>query len=252
MKRIVSLVLALCMLVGVALSLTACSQTPEEMVTKAVAKTNELDDYAGKMKILMSMKMSGQEMEVNMISNMKVQNATGDDVKTQVDLEMELLGSKIRMTSYSDKEWVYMISSDGNYKQKITEDADEINQMDSIIKDLPDDLFEGIEVVKEEDGTNSVTIEIPDDVFNDIYEELLKTVTENLSTADVKVQISDAVVKINVKDDLISTYDITFAMTMVISGVTATVDVTASCEFTQYGGVSVELPAGCENFVEMM
>lgn len=251
MKRIVSLVLALCMLVGVALSLTACSQSPEEMVAEAVAKTNELDSYAGKMKILMSMEISGQKMDVNMFTDMKVQNANGDDVKTQMDLEMELLGSKIRMTSYSDKEWVYMVSSDGNYKQKIEDNANEINQMDTIIKDLPADLFEGVEVVKEENGTNSITIAIPDDVFNEIYADLLETVGENLSVQGGEVTISDAVVKINVKDDLITTYDITFVLTRTTNGLTVVADVTASCEFTQYGGVFVELPTGYENYPEM-
>ena len=160
-----------------------------------------------------------------------------------------MLGSKITMTSYRDKEWVYTVDPDGSYKTKILEEEE--NQMDTILKELPSELFEGIEIVNEEDGSRSVTVAIPDETFNEIYSDLLETVKESFAAQDATVTISNAVVKINVKGDLVASYDISFDMETSVAGTTGTVEVTATIEFTQYEGVQVTFPAGYESFPEM-
>ena len=251
MKKLISFVLALSMLLCTAMALSSCGEetSPERMVVSALEKTNALDDYAGKMKIMMSLEMSGQTIAIDMITDMKMENANSDDIKAQMDIEMWMLGSKITMTSYRDKEWVYTVDPDGSYKTKILEEEE--NQMDTILKELPSELFEGIEIVNEEDGSRSVTVAIPDETFNEIYSDLLETVKESFAAQDATVTISNAVVKINVKGDLVASYDISFDMETSVAGTTGTVEVTATVEFTQYEGVQVTFPAGYESFPEM-
>lgn len=251
MKKLISFVLALSMLLCATIALGSCGEkeSPERMVVSALEKTNVLDDYAGKMNISMDLDVSGQKISVIMITDMKMENATSDHPKMQMDLEMYLYGTKVTATSYSDTEWVYTVSPDGNSKTRIEEP--ETNQMDTIIKDLPSELFEGVGIVSEEDGSSSVTVTIPDEIFNEIYSELIDTLKESLATQDASITISDAVVKIKVKDDLVVSYDISFNMETDIAGTTTIAEVSATVEFTQYEGVQVTFPEGCENFPEM-
>ena len=251
MKKLISLFLALSLLLCTMMALTSCGEeeTPERMIVSALEKTNALDDYAGKMNISMELDMSGQAISVIMNTDMKMENATSDNPKMQMDLEMWILGTKVTATSYSDNEWVYTVSPDGNSKTRIEES--ETTQLETILKDLPTEVFEGVEIVDEEDGTRSVTVAIPDDIFNEIYSELLDTVTESFGAQDATVTISSAVVKIKVKDDLVTSYDISFDMETSISGTTVTANVNATVEFTQYEGIQVTFPEGCENFPEI-
>ena len=257
MKKLLSLVLALSMLIGATFALNSCSKdtppeelTPERMVTLALEKTNALNSYAGKMDISMTLNMSGQTILIAMYANMKVQDAQNDNIKAQTDLTMSMMGSTMTATSYSDKDWVYSVSADGNYKQKIEEESDQLAQMDSIMQTLPSEVYEGVEAVKNEDGSSSVTVAIPDNVFNETYAELLETVKSSFSSQNADVTIANAVVTVKVKDGFVAKYDITFDMTVSVSGTTGVVDVVASVEFTQYEGVTVTLPTGCENFPE--
>ncbi len=253
MKRIVSLLLALCLLTGVSLTLASCEMfdTPETMVTKAVAKTEMQDSYAATMIMNMSMKVMGESMDMKTELDMKVQNPTSDDIKAEMVMDMNLYGTQVSMTSYADKEWTYVVMDGAGYKQKNEEDPEMAEQIESIMKELPKDVFEGVEIVKSEDGTRSVTIEIPDDVFVDVYADLIASMTESMGeTTDVDCTIRDAVVVISVKDGLISNYDIDFVLLMTMYDVTVDADVEASITFTQYGGVEVVFPEGCENFPE--
>ena len=251
MKKLISLFLALSLLLCATMALTSCGEekSPERMVVSALEKTDKLDDYAGKMTISMNLEISGQTMAIQMIADMKMENATSDNPLTQIDLEMWLLGTKVTTTTYSDKDWVYTVDADGSYKTRILESEE--NQMDTILKELPSETFEGVEIVNEEDGTRSVTVAIPDETFNEIYSELIDTVTESFASQDATVTISNAVVNLKVKDDLVASYDISFDMEISIAGTTGTVHTDATVDFTQYEGVKVTFPEGCESFPEM-
>lgn len=251
MKRMICLVLALCVVISSTLCLFSCEafDTPQTMVTKAVAKTAMQNSYEGTILMEMSFEILGIPMGVMVEGDIKTENVHSDNAEIQMDMSLKAMGTSTQMTTYFKDGWSYVVSDGGRYKTKNDDGIEADDTVDSFLQQIPANLFEGVEIVKDEDGTRSVTLEIPTEVFSELYDDLVDELTGTLG-ADIEFTVSDAVVKICVKDGLISLYDIDFTMTMEMMGQTLDVDARASVAFTKYGGVKVEMLAGYEGFEE--
>ena len=252
MKKIISILLTLCLLFSSALCFTSCEafDTPETMVTKAVAKTATQDSYAGEIVIQMSMELFGEQIDIQTKSEMKAEGVTGDSAEVEMKTTVNAMGETLQTTTYMKDGWSYVVMQGEGYKTKNDEGIGSDDTVDSLVKEIPKDLFEGVEIVKDEQsGERSVTVVIPSEVFAELYDELVEEITSTMGV-ELEITVSDATVTISVKDGLISVYDIAFTMTMDAEGMEMSVDAEASVTFTQYGGVTVEMPENYESFPE--
>ena len=252
MKKIFCFILTLSLLFMAGASLVSCEafDTPETMVTKAVAKTALQDSYAGQISMDLSFELLGEKMEMKISSDMKAEGVKGDDPEVEMKTTVEAMGEKSESTTYIQDGWSYIASGGEGYKTKNDDGIGSDDTVDSIIKEIPKDLFENTEIVKAEDGTRSVTVTVPAEIFAELYDELVEQMLETLGE-QMEFVVSDAVVKISVKDGLICSYELAFDVTMEILGQSFTVDAKASVVFVQFGGVEVEMPESYKNFKEL-
>ena len=167
MKKILCLVLALSLLFAVTASLTSCEafDTPETMVAKAVAKTALQDSYAGNILMNLSFELFGETVEMKLSGDIKAEDVKGEHPEMEMKMTIEAMGSSTQSTTYIRDGWSYIVNDGESYKTKNDEGIGADDTVDSIIKDIPTNLFENTEIVKAEDGTRSVTVTIPADVF---------------------------------------------------------------------------------------
>lgn len=252
MKKIICLVLAFSLLFAATASLVSCEafDTPETMVTKAVAKTALQDSYAGKILMDLSFELFGEKVEMKLSSDMKAEGVKGDNPEVEMQMTIEAMGESSQTETYIQDGWSYVVSNGEGYKTKNDDGIGADDTVDSIIKDIPKDLFENTEIVKAEDGTRSVTVTIPAEVFAELYDDLVEEMLATLGET-MEFVVSDAVVTVSVKDGLISCYDLAFSVTVEFLGQSFTVDASASVTFTQFGGVKVEMPESYKNFKEI-
>lgn len=252
-KRILSLALALCMLCAL---LTACGEpakekTTAEILSEAVEKTEVLDSVSAQMKIEMEMEAEGISMSIPMSIDLKCKDAKSENPTIWVRLNTELFGQSMEIEVYQEDQWSYMVMGDMKYKSKSEDATDEFDYSDDILKDLPDELLEGVAPVKNEDGSQTITISVPDDKFAEIYNDLIESINTDESVDLSQIKISDAVVKITVNNGYIIVYDMSFVMEMTVEDVTTKTEVKASITYDNPGEpVEITPPEGYKDFEE--
>ncbi|MBQ2757642.1 MAG: hypothetical protein IJF31_04075 [Clostridia bacterium] len=251
MKKIVSLCLIVCLLLSMTLVLTSC-QNAQKTVDKAIEKTAELDSYAVQMNMNISMTGAGVTTTIPMTMKMKIADAKSDAPKAEVDMSMEMFGETMDAKYYTSGEWAYFVDGENSYKIKVADAGVDSNYSEDMMKKLPEELLKDVEVVKNDDKSKTVTVAIPDETFNELFDDLLDMMTDSMGVTATGLTISDAVVEITVKDGYVQAYGIDFSMAMTVEGVSFTA--TAECEmvFDNPGeAVTVTLPEGYESFREI-
>ena len=257
MKRISTLLIALLLVVASVLSIASCSALKtEEVINNAIENTSKLTEFEAKMDMVIDMKMTGMTMNIPMSVSMKVKDADKENPITYALMSMEMMGQKVESESYMDDEFVYVSSDGEGYKVSIEDAEGEYDYSDELkdsITKLPEDLLKDIKLVKGKDGSYKVTVNIPNETFKELYDELLDEVSEaSLGETLDELDISDCVVAITVKDDYVVNYDMSFKMSMEVEGMAATADVTADYEIINPGkSVTITPPEGYESFEEL-
>ena len=251
MKKIVSLFLVVCLLLSMTLVFTSC-QNAAKTVDKALEKTAELESYAAQMNMKITMTGAGITTTIPMTIKMKVEDAKSESPKVEADMSMEMFGETLEVKYYISGDWAYFVADDNNYKMKLDDAGVDSDYSEDMMKKLPEDLLKDVKVVKNDDKSKIVTVAIPDETFNEMFDDLLDTMTDSMGVNATGLTISDAVVQIIVKDGYVQTYGVDFSMAMTVEGVSFTA--TAECEMVYENpgeAVTVTLPTGYENFREV-
>ncbi len=255
-KKLLALALALCLLIGC----TACAAvekvTAFAMVHGAVEKTRALDAMDCTLDMQMDVTAEGMTMSVPVEAAIKAKGLQGDAPVASSAVTTKMLGMEMTVSMYQEGEWAYVQMGGEEYKVNVASvEASEYDYTDDVsamLKDLPEELFEGIEAVKNEDGSATVTVPIPDDVFARVYQEFLNQVNDSAQAEGMQLAVTDAVVKITVADDYVATYDMSFNMKVDVMGMTTQSAVKASVKYNNPGtDVTVTPPAGYKDFEEL-
>ncbi len=251
MKKIVSLFLVVCLLLSMTLVFTSC-QNAAKTVDKALEKTAELESYAAQINMKITMTGAGITTTIPMTIKMKVEDAKSENPKAEADMSMEMFGETVEVKYYISGDWAYFVADGNNYKMKLDDAGVDSDYSEDMMKKLPEDLLKDVKVVKNDDKSKIVTVAIPDETFNELFDDLLDTMTDSMGVNATGLTISDAVVQIIVKDGYVQTYGVDFSIAMTVEGVSFTA--TAECEMVYENpgeAVTVTLPTGYENFREV-
>ncbi|MBQ7336989.1 MAG: hypothetical protein IJW40_00890 [Clostridia bacterium] len=258
--KFLSLMLALLLICS---TLVACGKpTTFEVVTDAVNKTLALDSISATMEMTMDMEMAslGTSVEVPMTTTIKASGLQSDAPVILTELTMSMMGIEMETVNYVEGEYMYMTMLGESYKVKMEDmtDYDGMNDIDNLIKALPEALLSEIEATENADGTKTVKVEVPNDMLDTIYGELLAQVQQSAAegaTVD-SCNITEAAVEITIdKDGYISVYDMSFLMEMGMSVEGFSMDVSADVEakvtYENPGEpVTVTPPEGYQDFPE--
>lgn len=259
MKRIVSLILTLCMILGCGV-LSACSnQSAYDVVNSAMEKTSALDSMDATVKMTMDIKVGDETINMPINYKIKAAGLQGENPKLRMEMTTtaSIAGStnNITMDIYTADGWTYIASNGSGYKMK--QDAMD-GQMgadmstDLIMQPLPEALLKDCKLKKNNDGSESVRITIAGNVFTALFKDMIDSMNSYIGTEAVNLTISDSAVTVTVKDGYISVYALEFSMNMEVSGTAANATVSASAQYNNPGkAVTVTPPEGYENFPEI-
>ncbi len=256
MKKITSMLLTVLALFTV-LSFASCNTlSTVEVINGAIEKTAALNEYEAKMDITIDMAMEGMTMNIPMSIVAKIKDAKSENPITSAEMTTKILGQKMSVTSYSDGNYVYVSQDGEGYKMSIEEadgEYDYAEDVDDMLKELPEDLIKDVTLEEGEDGEYKLTVNVPNETFNELYGDLIDGMSES-SVGEIvdEISVSDCKIVVTVKDGYVSSYDITFKMEMAVEGMNTSSSVTAKVEFVNPGkSVSIIAPDGYEDFEDL-
>ncbi len=234
-KKLLSLMLAIMMLAIMmlvsTLMLTSCENvTAFQLVSDALVKTNSLDsiDAVIDMKTKVDMTMAGetttQEMPVEL--EIKASGIQSDALKMLLSTSMEMEGQKMSVDVYQEGEWFYMEMFGMGVKMKageMTEEYDGMKQLEDLCKEIPEALLADVEVVKNDDGTKTVSAAIPDDQMHLLFPELIDDMTESIAGGEfefelVNFTVTDGKIAVKVTEDgYVSSYQVAYKMSFTMN-----------------------------------
>lgn len=264
-KRLISLLLALTILcTGVLFTGCGNENVPEEtkaktafeIINEAVQKTEDLESMAAQMKMEMNMAAEGMTISVPMTIKLKAKDMKSDDPVISMVVSMSMLGQNIDIELYQEDQWAYMVMGDMKYKtsaKDMESEYDYAESADDMLQKIPEELLKDVQLVKAEDGSQSVTIAFPEEKFAEIYDDFIESVKSDDTEADIgEVKISDAVVKITIANGYVTVYDLAFTMEVTVEGVSSSTEVKATLTFEDPGQeVTITPPEGYQEFEEM-
>lgn len=262
MKRSFVVLLSLVMLLGVFM-MTSCEEPTAAVVSKAIKNTAALDSFEAKMTLNIDMKMGGADVSVPMIYDIKAKGMQGDEKIIGATAEMEMLGVEMLVDIYAEGEWSYVTVSgeamgqtySRSYKQKLNADDaqyDIESDMQEILKEIPEELLEGVKFTDNEDGSKTVSIVIDDEQFKQMYDDIIESTGAQVGADDLSVTISNATVSVTVDGGYVKNYEMSYDMTMTVEGVGVTASVTAAIEYSNHNGdVTIAPPANYQSFEDI-
>lgn len=250
MKRITSVVLAVCMLLSV-MVLASCSETPASLVNGAMAKMATLTSVEAKMDAEIKMSMMGIDMTMPIDMHIIMDDVKSEKPVGSVKAEMSFMGESVAMDMYMDGTgWAYMTVAGESYKVNAAEAAGELplssDSVTDMIAQFPEDLFEGAVIEKNDDGSKSVELVITAEQYAQMFGEALDGLSTSMGGA---VAVKDVTMEITVKGGYVVEYDIEFDMDMKVQGMDVSATMDMDIDYINPGkAVTVTPPAGYENF----
>ena len=257
MKKLTTILVALLLVATCAFSLASCQTLDTvEVINGAIEKTANLTEYEAKMDMSVEMTMSNVTMSVPVIVDLKVKNATTENPTMWMKMSTEIMEEKMEVELYVEGDYAYIVTDGEGYKMNASDIEAEYDYEDDLkemIKKLPADLIKDIELNKSEDGSYKVTLNLTEETFKELYNEMIEEMNElALSEVDGEAAIGNGSVSVTVKDEYVTNYDLSYDMSMEVYGMVADATVTASIEFVNPGKtVTITPPEGYESFESM-
>lgn len=263
-KRLISLLLALTILcTGILFTGCGNEKTPEEtkdkttfeIINEALEKTENLESMAAEMKMEMNMAAEGMTMSIPMTMKLKAKDMKSESPIISMVVSMTMLGQDIDIEMYQEGQWAYMVMGDMKYKanaEDMESEYDYTEITDDMFQQIPEELLKDVELVKAEDGSQSVTIALPAEKFAEIYDDYIESVNSDTEIDLGEMTITDPVVKITIANGYVTVYDISFKMEMTVEGVSSSTEVKTTLTYENPGQeVTITPPEGYQEFEEV-
>jgi len=255
MKKITSVLLVIgCLL----LCLTACSASPQELVTEAMENAKTLDAYEATLEMNIVVTANGEVMTVPMNMDLKIKDARSENPTAYIKLSSKVMDREVTQEMYMEGDWIYLTQNGASYKmnRSSAEDAADgmTDTMDDFAKDFPEEVYDSAEVVSNDDGSQTVSLSLPDALFKELYDDMIESITNSIAPdAELtNLTISNVRVDITVKDAQVQVYDIRFDMGMNIEGMAVTAVAQEKLTFTKTGDAVVITPMeGYQDFTDI-
>ena len=226
-----------------------------EVISTAMENTGKLNAINLEMQMDVSVSVAGQTIDVPMAVVCKAKNVNTDTPIIQTNTSASVMGQKSTVEMYQEGNWAYISTQGQNFKMDVSDGNpyDQLGSSQNIMMDLPEELLKGLSMSQNSDGSQTVTITIPNDTFESIYGDLLKSINSTSSAGTAtSVSVKDATVKITVNKGYVVEYSMNFEMDMTVSGYDANSRVTASVKFIDPGmDVVITPPEGYQNYPTM-
>ncbi len=246
--------------------------TSYQLIKNAVDKTNKLDSYEMNMTTEIEMDFLGQNMKMPTTYNVKASGIQSGKPIASGTMKTTMFDTELSYKIYTDGVTAYLDVMDKKAKASLEEEGAEtydlIDQTNDVVKELPEEILKEVEIVKNEDGTSTVSFILDEETFSKVFKDLSDKLSNNnedgeeSATANTEVKVSDINVTIVVtKDGYIKSYDMSFKMDItvhsedddvLIQDMTTSMNVKVSAEYVNPGqNVTVDVPENLDEYVDI-
>ena len=189
-KKLISLLLALTVLcMGVLFTSCGNDNAPEEtkakttfeIINEALQKMESLESMDAQLKMEMNMSSEGITMSIPMTIKMKAKDLKTEKPILSMVISMSMLGQNIDMELYQEDQWAYMVMGDLKYKASAKQMEGEFNYVedaDNMLQQIPEELLKDVQLTQAEDGSQTVTVTFPEEMFAQTYGDFIESVGE--------------------------------------------------------------------------
>ncbi len=260
MKRIISLALSL-MLVVFCFAFASCGKEPTayELISAAVEKSAALKDIELEQTVNMKMDMMGMSMDIPIKMTMKGKDINSENAVYYSLVNTTMMGMSVDSTVYIEGKDIYTVTMGEGYKVKageIIDDYDISKDLTAVFFCPAESVFEGIEVVKNEDGSRSVSLEMSQEDYINAYRPYYDSLMGEVGLGG-DATLSDIKITVTVNEDgYMCGFKMSCGLSMTVTEMGMDVPVNATLEtdikFVNIGGnVTITPPEGYQSFPEL-
>ena len=221
-KRLLALLLVLNLLLACCV-FTSCKElTSVVELTKAIENTNALDEMDATLELEMEIGILETDFAISAVADIKAKGLQGEDPVYYSKIQTEdttLLSGNMEM--YKEGHLAYLVVGDLKYKTRadsVPEQYDFSDDVRDVLEELPEDLLKGVEFTENQDGSKTISVLVEEEVFVDLYEDLLEDVGAPVGNLLNNVAIEDAAVSITIKNGFVLEYALNFTVALINSG----------------------------------
>lgn len=267
MKKLFALLLCLVMSVMLLASCGGESKSPKELVEEAFTSLEALDAYELDMAITIDvavdMASTSVTQSIPMVIKMAAKDLKTATPKVLMDMTVTAEGETESAIAYIEGDWIYMSMEDEGYKVPLSEIddmgamADYSKQLEDLLVDLPETVFEGVEASKNENGSKTIALSLSAEQFETLFAEIASSLGESMGLLGegADVTFKPATLSVTVKDGCVSVYELDFALDITMDMYDESMTMDFSCKYKidvkKTSGVTVTPPTGYESFEEM-
>ena len=282
MKKILSWLLVLAMLLTSLLTLVACDdddEQPEEetlskaevtdLLSDAEEKMTDLDDYHVDIYAKIKMQAQGSSIEIPLALTVKLDDVQGENPGLAMTMSTQIMGEMTEMQVYCKDGWIYTVEDGVGIKEQmgdslgglgedvaLPEIDDETMQM---LEQLYEEMLERADAVVSANGATEITFEFTVEELMELVNALMAQIPDAGlgemgdmagSFATVTEMLTGTVeFGMTVKDEYITMIEVNADLGMAMEGQSASFDVEFSAELVNPGeSVTIVLPEGAEDF----
>lgn len=191
-KKITALFIALCVFVPAAI-LSSCGDgnksaveefveqvTAYSLTSRAVEKTRSLDSFDATLDVKISTNVAGANVAFPIKTKVTAEGLKSGAAKYYVGTESSGLGSAAKREEFYEGDWCYTVSAGVGTKKRVEGGGavcEAVETINSIQQVLPAMLLVDVTINDAGDGTKVVSVPIPDDTFEDIFNDLVDEMT---------------------------------------------------------------------------
>ena len=261
MKKILSLALTL-MLIFSCFAFTSCGKEPTayELILSAVEKSSALSDIEMEQSLNIKMDMMGMSMDVPITMTLKGKSIDSENALYYSSATTSMMGMTVDSVVYIEGKDVYTVTMGEGFKLSL----DSLEGEYDIAKDLTsvffcpsESVFEGVEVVKNEDGTRSVSFDMTQEEYVNAYRAYYDSMISDVGAGPDDAKLSDIKVTITVnKEGYISAFKMSCNVQATVTELGMDTDVNAAIStdirFVNIGGkVTITPPEGYQSFTAL-
>lgn len=260
MRKITALALCVLMVLS-AFAFTSCAKEPTayELVYEAMEKMSALDSLELEQKMDMKMDMMGMTMDVPMSVKIKGKHIKSDSPILRADMTTTMMETSVDSVVYIESGYVFLTSLSDSYKMKLADVEQEYNVLEdltSVFRCPAESVFEGVEIIKNDDGTRTVSLALTQEDYFAAYGDHSATLLGelglegNASFTDIKIDIT-----VN-KEGYLCGFKMSCGIAVTVTEMGMDIPVTATVaidsKYYNFGAnVTITPPEGYQDFEEL-
>lgn len=257
MKKIISLALSIMLLVS-CFAFASCGKepTPYELISSAVEKSAALTDVEMEQTVNMKMDMSGISMDIPITMTLKGKDINTDNAVYYSLVKTEMMGMSVDAVIYVEGDDIYTVTMGEGFKvtgSDMLEEYDISKDISAVFYSPAESTFEGVEIVKNEDGTSSVSLALTQDEYMNAYRPYYDSLMGEVGLGSDST-LSDIKITVTVSTDgYICGFKMSCGLSMTVTEMGMNIPVTATLDtdikFVNIGkDVVITPPEGYQSF----